>query len=94
MTPNLALNSDCNEWQACRSHITNLSIHSFTCVSLPGYHAGSKSTLKSAVYILSNILLKWTKDRVRRLFVFYVYVLYFIMWSDIERDVYSVRSFD
>ena len=69
MTSNLALNSGCDGWRARRSHMTNLSVHSLA-FHLPGYHAGSKSTQKSAAYIPSNILLKWTKDRVRRREVF------------------------
>jgi hypothetical protein len=43
MTPNLALNSGYDGWRVCRSHITNLSIHSLA-FHLPGYCAGSKST--------------------------------------------------
>ena len=37
MTPNLALNSGCDGWQVCRSHMTNLSIHSLA-FHLPDYH--------------------------------------------------------
>ena len=118
MTPNLALNSDCNEWQACRSHITNLSIHSFTCVSLPGYHAGSKSTqiyseeccVYSVQYLAqideglcfqergvcrdNNMIWDLVRGIIQKsviwLFVFYMHVLCFIMWSTIEWDVHTL----
>jgi len=54
-----------------------------------------KSAQKSAVYILSNILLKWTKDRVRRRQVFVGAVTWSEIWlkGSFERAWFGYLSF-